>query len=223
MGHFPLAVVAISWARAAVKSRRNQSPSSPKRKRPISRLTVSFDEWNRRSDLVGIDFCRLFREFTEADLFQYQCNRPDRALPSSFLQISLKAAMNFNLVWPILYVFLSLVKLYCVVPSLTPIGSARPRLSRVLLGSTVWCAGFDRVFCAWRVECWRGKCAANGPACRAVLQVNLAEVTTVQWLDKKGTAIVCLSLAKEGRLLLKTSHNLNGWFQDFQVRTPHPR
>lgn len=98
MGHFPLAVVAISWARAAVKSRRNQSPSSPKRKRPISRLTVSFDEWNRRSDLVGIDFCRLFREFTEADLFQYQCNRPDRALPSSFLQISLKAAMNFNLV-----------------------------------------------------------------------------------------------------------------------------
>lgn len=39
----------------------------------------------------------------------------------------------------------------------------------------------------------------------------------VQWLDKRGTAIVCLTLAKEGRLLVKTSMDLNGWFDDLQV------
>ena len=42
-------------------------------------------------------------------------------------------------------------------------------------------------------------------------------MTAVQWLDKKGTAIVCLTLAKEGRLLVKTSMDLNGWYDDFQV------
>ncbi|XP_057370383.1 uncharacterized protein LOC130691450 [Daphnia carinata] len=49
-----------------------------------------------------------------------------------------------------------------------------------------------------------------------LFKVNLAEVIAVQWLDKRGTAIVCLTLAKEGRLLLKTSMDLNGWFDDLQ-------
>lgn len=51
----------------------------------------------------------------------------------------------------------------------------------------------------------------------ASFQVNLAEVIAVQWLDKRGTAIVCLTLAKEGRLLIKTSMDLHGWFEDLQV------
>ncbi|KAK4020396.1 hypothetical protein OUZ56_002379 [Daphnia magna] len=49
-----------------------------------------------------------------------------------------------------------------------------------------------------------------------LFKVNLAEVIAVQWLDKRGTAIVCLTLAKEGRLLVKTSMDLNGWFDDLQ-------
>ena len=51
------------------------------------------------------------------------------------------------------------------------------------------------------------------------VQVSLAEVMAVQWLDKRGTAIVCLNLVKEGRLLVKTSLDLNGWFDSLQVHT----
>jgi len=105
--------------------------------------------------------------------------------------------------------------------------SSTPEESSLVRKGLLWIMR-DRMFCRWHeryciltrnyLHCFKKATETSLTQMGNFLfKVSLAEVMAVQWLDKRGTAIVCLNLVKDGRLLVKTSLDLNGWFDTLQT------
>ena len=50
-----------------------------------------------------------------------------------------------------------------------------------------------------------------------MLQLKLAEIDTVELLDKRGYLTVCVSLLKEGKIYLRRPEGIREWFNALQV------
>ena len=49
-------------------------------------------------------------------------------------------------------------------------------------------------------------------------QLKLAEIDSVELLDKRGYLTVCISLLKEGKIYLRRPEGIRDWFNALQVR-----
>ena len=50
-----------------------------------------------------------------------------------------------------------------------------------------------------------------------IFQLKLAEIDTVELLDKRGYLTVCVSLLKEGKVYLRRPEGIREWFNALQV------
>ena len=50
-----------------------------------------------------------------------------------------------------------------------------------------------------------------------MFQLKLAEIDTVELLDKRGYLTVCVSLLKEGKIYLRRPEGIREWFNALQV------
>ena len=50
-----------------------------------------------------------------------------------------------------------------------------------------------------------------------LFQLKLAEIDTVELLDKRGYLTVCISLLKEGKIYLRRPEGIREWYNALQV------